>query len=326
MPLPPRTSVLRLETDELAVELLPDNGADIVGLIDRRTAINLLWRTPWGWRDPGQLPPMADSQADWLARYPGGWQQLLPNAGPARQQDGLMLGYHGEAAIVPWTVQELTTASAVLTVDLMTAPLRMRREVTLSGSTVTLRDTVTNLSPDPVQVRWVQHPGFGEPFIDQAARIDAGARTLLTDPEIPGTNLPSDAALTFPVAIGLDQREVDLRVVPGPHRPHAVFGALTDFEATWFTITSPNTGLGLKLEWDQGLFPHAWFWQECHSTRGFPWYRRAYVVAIEPANTLPGDGQTGRYLRGDAPWLLGNACWVSDLTATLFAVPGPVAT
>jgi hypothetical protein len=196
--------------------------------------------------------------------------------------------------------------------------------VTLSGSTVTLRDTVTNLSPDPVQVRWVQHPGFGEPFIDQEARIEAGARTLITDAETPGTNLSPDAALSFPLTTGLDQQEVDLRVVPGDDQAHAVFGALTDFEATWFSITSPNTGLGLKLEWDRSIYPHAWFWQECHATSGFPWYRRAYVVAIEPANVLPGEGRTGRYLRGDGPSLAGQGSWISELTATLFAVPRPV--
>jgi hypothetical protein len=274
-------------------------------------------------RDPTRLPLLSESQADWLARFPGGWQQLLPNAGPARPQDGVILGYHGEAAVVPWTIDESIATSAVLTVDLLTAPLRVHREVTMAGSSVVLRDTVTNLSPDPVQVRWVQHPGFGAPFIDQDARIDSGARTLLTDPEIPGRDLAPDAALTFPVTVGRDGHELDLRMVPGPARPRAVFGALTDFEAAWFSITSPNTGLGVRMKWDQKLFPHAWFWQECHATPGFPWYQRAYVVAIEPANVLPGEGQIGNYRRGDGPLLAGRASWVSDLTVTVFTVAPP---
>ena len=42
--------------------------------------------------------------------------------------------------------------------------------------------------------------------------------------------------------------------------------------------------------WPTAVFPFAWFWQEMHATPGFPWYRGAYVMAIEPFSSIPGQG------------------------------------
>ena len=262
--------LLTVRSDQLTVDLLPGKGADICSLLHRGTGVDVLWRTPWGWRDPRALPWTGDSQIDFLARYPGGWQQLVPNAGPARQQDGVELSYHGEAAVVPWRVVEQDDAHAVLDVQLLTAPLHLARHVVVDGAVLRVRDEIVNQSPDPVEVRWVQHPGFGAPFIDGAARIDTGATAFVTDAEAPGANLPPDQVQAWPVTTDRAGGPVDLRVVPGTGERRSVFGALTAFDAAWCTVTSPTTGLRLRMEWDAEVFPHAWFWQECHGSEGFP--------------------------------------------------------
>lgn len=308
---------LTLRSDQLVVDLLPRKGADLCSLVDRGTGIDVLWRTPWGWREFSSLPWTGDSQIDFLARYPGGWQQLVPNAGPARVQDGVRLSYHGEAAIVPWRVSERDDTRAVLDVELLTAPLHLTRRVAVDGPVLRLRDEIVNESPDPVEVRWVQHPGFGAPFIDGAARIDTGATVFVTDAQAPGANLPLDQVQAWPLAADVDGNRVDLRVVPAAGDRRAVFGALTAFDAAWCTITSPTTGLRLRMEWDPEVFPHAWFWQECHGSQGFPWFRRAYVVAVEPANVLPGEGPVGSLTRGAGPLLAGGARLVSEISVTL---------
>ena len=309
--------MLTLRSDQLSVGLLPGKGADLCSLIHRDTGIDVLWRTPWSSDDPSSLPWTGDSQIDFLARYPGGWQQLVPNAGPPREQDGVRLGYHGEAAVVPWRVLESDNSQALLDVRLLTAPLHLTRRVTVDGAVLRLRDEIVNASLDPVQVRWVQHPGFGAPFIDGAARIDTGATVFVTDAQDPGANLPPDQVQTWPLAADLGDRPVDLRVVPGPDERRAVFGALTAFDAAWCTISSPTTGLRLRMEWDADVFPHAWFWQECHGSAGFPWFRRAYVVAVEPANVLPGEGAVGPLQRGAGPMLAGGERMVSEISVTL---------
>ncbi len=40
----------------------------------------------------------------WIEAYPGGWQLLLPNGGDECTEQGVTWGFHGEAALVPWTV------------------------------------------------------------------------------------------------------------------------------------------------------------------------------------------------------------------------------
>jgi hypothetical protein len=96
----------------------------------------------------------------------------------------------------------------------------------------------------------------------------------------------------------------------------AAFGCLTDFEAGWFSIDSPRAGFGIRMDWDTSVFPHAWFWQECNASDGYPWHRQAYVVAVEPANVIPGDPSRGCPARGIAPLLAPGQQWVSDLTFT----------
>lgn len=304
--------VLELVTAELTVGVLPDKGADIYSFVDRASGIDVLFKTPWGRRDPATLPPAADSQADWMARYSGGWQQLLPNAGPARRQGGTELGFHGEASVVPWRLVTADHRSARLTVELLSVPLRIDRELRLDGPELFVRDVVCNLGPDPVPVCWVQHPAFGAPFLDGRCRIDSSARLFLSDAENPGTGVRPDTMSSWPRLPGVTGR--DLTEVAGIGEARAVFGALTSFPTdAWFTVTSPTAGFGIRVEWDPAAFGHAWFWQECQATPGFPWFRRAYVVAVEPANVLPGLGLSGKLVRGDPPVLAGEAEWVSEV-------------
>jgi len=305
-----------LHGDVFDVIVLPTKGADLYAIFDRATGIDLLFKTPWGCRIGGLPPGTGDSHLDWLARYPGGWQLLIPNAGSARNVDGVQRGYHGEAALLPWRITDLNSSSIALAVDLLTAPLRLRRQISVAGSGLTVTDTVINDCPDPVEFMWVQHPAFSAPFLDEHARIDCGARTLITDADTPGTALPANTAFAFPAARDRSGGAVDLREVPAPDAGRSVFAALTDFDGGWFSITSPTAGFGVRLDWDPEVYPHAWFWQECRASSGFPWFRRAYTIAIEPANVLPGDGRIGHRQRGRSAPLRGGGTQSTQLHLT----------
>jgi hypothetical protein len=291
---PPPDATLVLRNDHLDVVVLPGKGADIYSVIDRRTGIDVLFHPPWGWRDPVTVAPTGDSQVDWLARYSGGWQLLVPNAGPEREHNGVRRGFHGEAALVGWAVERRTLDSAQLTVDLITAPLRLRRELALDDQTLVVTDCIRNTSPDPVPVMCVQHAAFGAPFIDGRCRLDTSARTVAA-------------------AAGYDE-VADVHVVPGPGEQRSVFAGLTGFDDAWVSITSPTTGFGVRLAWESGVLPHAWLWQEIHGIRGFPWFGRAYVIGMEPANVLPDDELAS------TPVLDGGDEWRTRVALTRFAV------
>src|SRR5580704_1060622 len=175
--------------DQLLVEVRPGKGADITSITDRATGIDVLARAPWGRPDLATAVSTGDSQVDWLARYGGGWQQLIPNAGSERVVGGVRRGYHGEAAVVGWEVVNAGDSSAVMTTDRLTAPLHLARELHVEGPALTVTDTITNTSPEPVPVMWVEHLGFGAPFVDEHCTVTTGARSVLSDAQAPGNRL-----------------------------------------------------------------------------------------------------------------------------------------
>lgn len=302
----------KLVSDQLEVEIAPGKGADITAFRDRLTGIDALFTTPW--RRPTAVVSSTsnDSRVNWLTNYRGGWQVLIPNAGAEREHDGVTQGYHGEAAVLPWDVISHNPRSVELEVDLVTAPLRLHRCLTLDGASFTIEESVENLSPDATSFSWVHHPAFGAPFLDEDAYVLADAAFLITDASAPGRGMPPDAIVPFPrfqTPVG----QVDLTAVPAPHSGVDRFGALMGFQKATATIVSPNAGFAIQLSWDKDVFPYAWFWQECHATPGFPWYRRAYAAAIEPANVLPGTGQVGDVTRGASRPLSGR----KTITTTL---------
>lgn len=288
---------LALRSDAVEVTLLPDKGCDIVQVRHRPTGTDLLFTTPWADAPARTAPAAADTATSWLTAYRGGWQVLLPNAGADRTAGGAALGFHGEAALVPWRELEVRPERAVLETRLVTAPLHLRRDIVVDRPVLRVTETVTNDSPDAQRVAWAHHPAFGPPFLDEGCRLTTGARTVIADADAPGTVLAAGSRHGWPTAHAADGAEVDLRRVPGPGERREVFAALTDFSSPFAAIVNPRLGLGAGLRWSAACFPHAWLWQEVHATAGFPWFRRAYVVAVEPSSVLTG-GPSGE----DVPW------------------------
>ena len=176
--------------------------------------------------------------------------------------------------------------------ELFGAPLLLHRAVQLDGGVLRVEDTVTNAGDAPRSVAWVQHVGFGAPLLAEGSRLHLPSCTVRADPQAPGTLLAPDSAHAWPWATSADGGSLDLRELPGPHRPREVFAALTDLAAGWCAVTNPVRGVGVSLRWDVDRFPYAWLWQEMHATSSFPWFGRAYVLGIEPANVLPDHGRS----------------------------------
>jgi hypothetical protein len=78
----------------------------------------------------------------------------------------------------------------------------------------------------------------------------------------------------------------------------------TDFAGDngWFAVTSPNAGFGIGVAWNTDVHPHAWWWQEIHGTAEHPSFRRAYVIAVEPANVLTAAGFEPPVLAAHQQW------------------------
>ncbi len=280
--------MIELQTDSLAVQVDPDYGADVLSLRALPDGRELLWSSPWRTRaesiiagSPGAAP---DSVSATLERYRGGWQTLCPNAGAPRTVHGAPVGFHGEVARSAWTVSAASEPAATLTLDLVSVPVRIEREVQVSGSRVSVADRLLNLSDQDLEFDYCQHPAFGGALLDGEAVITTGARRFVSDPETEGV-LPPGQASTWPLATTVTSEALDLSRVPGPGVRQMVFGWLEDFDEHWYAITNPAQGLGVRVEWDGTQLPYAWFWQELNESTDYPWFRRARVQAIEPAST-----------------------------------------
>lgn len=316
---------LTLSNSHLEVTVLAGKGADIYSLVDLRTGIDVLWKTPWGLRQPAMWEHTGSSQERWLEAYPGGWQLLLPNGGDECKEQGATWGFHGEAALVRWDVAEVGQMSVTLETELLSAPLHLTRKLSLDGPVVRVHEVVRNLAPGDVEVMWSHHPAFGAPFIEKGCLLSAGCRSVLADDREPGTLLAPASEHAWPVAQTKDGKQVDLGLLPGPEDHRTVFAYLSGFSSGWFAITNPRLRLGVGLRWPLEVFPSAWLWQEVHATSGWPWWGRAYVVAVEPASTFPGQGLANARAKGGRGVLLaGNSKMEAVIEAVIFEGTGAV--
>ena len=292
---------ITLTSEVFEVVIAPERGADILSLTDLATGVQTLAVSPTGQVTSGPFVS-ADSMVAWTNGYPGGWQLMVPNAGPARMHDGVLQGYHGEASLARWQILEQSESSAVLTTQLFTAPLSLTRSISLTGSELSVTDTITNQSPDPCCFRLGQHPAFGTPFLDEHSYIVMNAATFMADAVAPGS-------LSSPDAAGRPERVLpagpvpNSLAIPAPGSGESLFGALTDFteSSAAATFFSPSQGFGIRLGWERSVYPNAWLWMEANAGAGWPWFRRLYSMAVEPVNVIPGEGASSSgHARGGA--------------------------
>jgi hypothetical protein len=243
---------------------------------------------------------------------------LLPNGGDAAVENGVEWGFHGEAGLVEWQVDEVEPQAAVCSTSLNTAPLEVVRRVSLARNVLRVEEQVTNLGGDAIEVMWGHHPTFGAPFLEPGCTIETSARTFMADDRAPGTGLAPGRRSTWPHAVLGDGGRIDLSTIPVPDEHRAVLGYLSDFEHGSYRVANSRLGLAIEIRWPLDLFPTAWFWQELHESPGYPWYRRAYTTALEPNTTAPAQGIANARAKGGALLLLApNTPRTATLEASL---------
>lgn len=314
---------ITLSSGTLSVEVDPGRGSDILAVTHHGTEVDVLFRTPWrtradAIRSGSAQPAMTETTSRWMEQYRGGWQTLLPNAGPPRVQNGAPLDFHGEASTVTWQVLQRDDAKVSLRCELFSVPVIVHRTIAVENETVRITDVLENVSATEVELDYVSHPAFGGSFLEGECTIETGARTFVPDPGRVAALSMGHGSFSWPLGVDVDGERVNLGHIPAPGEARTVFGWLTDFEDAWVAITSRRTGLRVSLEWDGTWLPYAWFWQELENSTGFPWFRRARVVAIEPSST-----QTSGHDRRSALRLPRNGRVDVTVALSVTAAPGP---
>jgi hypothetical protein len=218
--------------------------------------------------------------------YRGGWQMICPVAGPARVIHGAPVGFHGEAAISIWKVNNLETASARMQLDLFSLPIRIEREVSVNGNEIEISDVITNLSNVELEFDYSSHPAFGGALLEGEVTIETSARKFHLDDEVVSPHGSSGSTHDWPLIKGENGKVLDLSRLPSPPTQLGVFGWLSDFgNKKWYRVKNIDKNISLELEWESEFLDFAWFWLEFNSNLGSPWFGNVRTFAIEPSST-----------------------------------------
>lgn len=294
---PPGNAEIRLADHGIEVTVLPGKGCDIFSVVEPHSGIDVLYKPPWGVRPGPSGAWTPDSSAHWIQAYTGGWQVLLPNAGAEWSAAGTTWGFHGEAALCAWETVSLAGRQASFATTLVSAPLRVERDIAVAGNELRLHERVTNESPIAIRCAWAHHPAFGAPLIAPGTQVSTSARRFTADRRAPGPELAPGVEAAWPDAAGAGEESIDLSRIPGREVRREAFGSLSQFDGVpRYRIANPELGLGVEVQWTGETLPFAWYWCELGATEAFPWFGRGYALAIEPSSVPTGgleDGQGG---------------------------------
>ena len=306
IPMTEDVSAVRLTSDELEVDILPANGADIQAVVDRLTGTSLLWTSPWG----TDLRPedTATSRDAWLTRAWGGWQLLLPNTGDEASEGGNTWGFHGEAGMRAWEIAADSADWLEVSLDLETAPLTLRRTYRVTGPTLSVETEVRNRSTEPVEFLWGEHPTYGEAFAD-GALLEIDARTFKVE-LADGVGVDAGETVAWPAA-GLDR-------LPSRTPPRFLFGFLDGLDTGTYRVRNDRLGVAARMTWPLDVFPCVWLWEEIGFTHDHPWNGQAYAVGIEPQTAYPALGMTELRRQGGRGLTVGpNGLLTATVTLTV---------
>lgn len=304
-----------MENRVLRLTILADRGTDIIELLYKPEDVDLMWRSPVRLhRKADYLSSTGNSLGNYLDHNSGGWQEILPNGGSECFYKGACLGMHGEISNIPWeyevrkdTKQEISVWFAVQT---LRSPFRLEKELTLreDDGTVYIKEALTNLAQEPMELMWGHHPTVGSPFLDESCSIELNAKTgfTLKPEDFTTQRLPVDTRFSWPMAKG-KQGMVNLSKIPAQGSKTADMVYVTDFPSkARYEVHNCWKKLSYGMEWDSAVFPYLWMWLVCEGADGYPWYGRTYNLALEPWTSYSPNGLTGALENGSAMKMAAN--------------------
>jgi hypothetical protein len=282
-----------LENELLKIGILASKGADIVEFRYKPWDLDLLWHTPQPMMPPGQLISTSPrQQGSFLDFFPGGWQEVLPNAGPATVYKGAELGQHGEVALLPWTVRVIADrashVSVEFSVETVRTPFRLVRTISLESEALEcdLNESLTNLGEEEMDFAWGHHPAIGAPFLEAGCQIEL--------PECDVTQPIELHSMKRQFAVGKTGKFPNLECATGGMgRVDEVRGKeartedvliLSGFSEGRCSVVNRRMNLSFSLKWDERVFPYIWCWQVYGGSWGYPYFGRAYTLALEIFN------------------------------------------
>ena len=259
--------------------VIPEEG----GVLSRLRVFGreVLATTPWaGDREPPASP--AATEADWVDRWPGGWQLCFPSAGEVQAGSPWPQGFHGVASQAPWRVRMIEADRVVLDWSDEHA-LTATRTWSLTDSGAEVETVAVNHGAVARPVIVAEHLILGGDLLAPVIRDDATLTIVPpVDAQIAGLDYegrPEGQRLPWPGAAADRWPQVD-RDTP------ARVAALVDVEPRLIRVEGVHASA--TVTW-HGL-AHALVWEELARSTEPPWKSSVIALGIEPTSAPHGRG------------------------------------
>jgi hypothetical protein len=309
-------TLIVMENQNIKLSMLPQKGADIYGFVIKALQTDLLWKSPFGLRDPAQyVPPGTDTFGNFIELYEGGWQDIFPNGGAPCRYKGANLGLNAEVCNLPWNYRILDPGPASVKILFETityqTPFRLKKTVTLNGGEpwVTIDETITNEGMETMDYMWGQHVAFdGKTLRSGNWHLEIPCSSMETnatsiheaDKKAPGNRInrfPTNGVFQWPSALDVDGNKADVSRFPRKEVSCDIL-YLQNLDTGWFALVNEKQNLAFAMTWPLEVFPYVWCWRNFNGSYGYPWYGRANCVAIEPFTSYPALGLAEAVARG----------------------------
>ena len=250
----------------LQLDILPGTGLDLGQC--RYKGVNMSWMSKNGYDSPAVIRPF---ETDFVNTFPGGLLYTcgLRSAGPANRDNGEWHPLHGryhslaaEQVSAEIVGDEIIVRGVVRETALFGHVLENRRTIRIpvSGSSVTVQDEITNLTPRDEEFMQIYHCNFGYPLLSEKARlILPEERETIPRTEFARTGLGRECEFDPPV--------------PGEEERVFFQKMKQDFRAE---LVNPDLGVRMTMTWSGETLPILSQWRSMAAGD--------YVLGLEPTN------------------------------------------
>lgn len=251
---------LLIENDCIRTVLLLDKGTDIISFVDKKTDTEFVWTNPMGISCLEKIRKGNMDENCFSDNYVGGWFEILPNLGGPCEFAGKHFTGHGEVCNLPWDYTVLEDSEEEIRFMFITRlskyPFELRKYLTVKKGEATLyfEEAVTNLGAISMEYTWSHHPNVGYPFLSGDCVIELPfVQDTIPMPDI-GTM--SEEILSF-----------------------------DDINIGCAVIRNQSTGVGIRFDWDKGIFKHCKVWINAGNLTGHHHHGGAYVACVLPCSS-----------------------------------------
>lgn len=279
---PTLTDRVVLESDDLVVAVVPEQGARVTSLRNRRDGREWL-APPRGNSDASASASRVFTETDHF-----GLDEMCPTVDPCRYPsapyEGRDVPDHGELWCGLWEVRELTATSLTQRFESSDFGYTFERRLELREATLRF-DYELEVTGPPTSLLWALHPQFS--MRDGSRLLLGGERDAVLDTTSPLA--PKDVAWTGDLVVERDVLDGEDRMLYLRREDRVEEATLVDVTGSW-----------LRLGWDARFAHYLGIWMD----RGR--YRDGNVIAMEPTNGFYDDlarcvhqGTVTEFLTGD---------------------------